>query len=330
MAEDVLTGRIDTSAFADNTAPVLMTKIRQIAGQLDRRDTRQVAREHLESRLGTELISALGFKARTFKRVAGHWVPEGALRNPVQNIASIWGLFGGWEEFLIEVKARKTDPNRYDTSAAIQPKRVRPAGDNKYERWHRKIKHLDGIELMRYREHCRSVVLAAKKVNPDFRRSEIRNLPDGQEITFFATHYDQQWLDRNLPSQRGRSDLAKVIERKHALDLKKKGLVLQRYEDTIRDNPERVITRAFLLSETGNESRYKRGQGTPELESTLDRCADTYDSWRKRQIETVMSMARKVDKKSKWGVQETYEALSRKAFSERINRAKTWIKASRG
>lgn len=330
MAEDVLVGRINTSALASNTGPVLRARAGRIAQKLDRRDSRQVAQEYLESRLGTELISALGFKARTLKRATGHWLPGEALRNPIQNIASIWGLFGGWPDFLSEVKARKANPERYDASTRIPPKRIRPARDNKYERWRRKIKRFDSAELKHYRENCRFAILAEKKCNPGFKRSEIRNLRGGQEIAFFVTHYDQQWLDKNLPSQLGRHDLPKVIERKRATDLKKKNLVLQRYEDTIRETPQRFITRTFLLSETGNETRYKRSMGTSELESALDRCADTHDSWRERQIATVTSLARKVDKESRWAVAETFDGLTRKAFSERINRARAWIEESRG
>ncbi|MGT2458976.1 hypothetical protein ACU4GI_39975 [Cupriavidus basilensis] len=326
MAEDVMVGRIDTSALADNTGPVLGAKVRFIAQKLDRRDYRQVARGRLESRLGTEFTSAIGFKTLTFERATGHHLTsEGPLRSPIQNIASVWSLFGGWPNFLSEVEARKANPERYDANTWTPPKRIRARPDNKYERWRRQFEQLDAVELKRYRKDCRAAILAAKALNAGFMRGDIRYLPDGQKLTFFATHYDQQWLDRHLPNQQGRPTLLKVIERKHIQDVKKRNDVLQRYEDTIRDNPERFISRAFLLSETGNESAYKRGTGTPELESTLDQCVDTFDSWSKRQIELVTSMARTVGKKSKWAARTTFEGLSERNFSTKLSRAKAWI-----
>lgn len=330
MAEDVLEGRIDTSALADNTGPVLRAQVRRIAQMLDSRNYCQVARERLELRLGTELTSALGFTALTFKRATGHTTTAGPLRNPIQNIASIWSLFGGWSDFLSEVIARKANPERYDASTRKPPKRVRVLPDNKFERWRRHFKKMDVIELKHFRETCRSTILAAKTLNPGFMRSEIRNVPDGQKLTFFATHYDQRWLDRNLPSQARKQSLPKVIDRKHRQDMKRRELVRQRYADTIRDNPERRITRAFLLSETGNESAYKRGTGTPELESALDQCVDTYDSWIERRIQFVTLLARQVDEESKWAARETFEGLSKDRLSRRLSEAKAWIDENKG
>jgi len=330
MADDVLKGRINTLSLAENTGPVLRAKIRCIAQKLDRRDYCQLAREHLESRLGTELSSSLGFKALTFERATGHTATEKPVRNPIQNIASIWSLFGGWPDFLSEVKSRKVDPERYDASTRIPPKRIRARPDNKYERWHSQFKQFDAIELKRYREDCRSTILAARALNPQFIRSEICNFPNGQKLAFFVTYYDQRWLDHNFPSQQRRTASPKMITRKHSQDIEKRRLVSQRYEDTIRINPERFITRAFLLSETGNESAYKRGTGTSELESTLDRCADTSDTWRKRQIEFVMSLAREVDAESKWATSKTFEGLSKDTLYRRLRKAKAWIEKNKG
>jgi len=329
MAQDVLDGRIDTSALADNTGPVLRLRVRRIAQALDRRDYHQVAQEHLEFRLGTELPPLLGFATYTFIRVTGHTTSDGPLSNPVQNIAAIWSLFGGWHDFLNEVNARKANPEHYDVSAHTPPKRVRLKPNNRIERWERELEELDAIELGRYREHCRSAILAAKAVTPSFTRNKIRSLLGGQKLAFFATHYDQHWLDENLPKQTGKPALPMLIARKQREETRKRELVRQRYEDTIRHYPERRITRAFLLSETGGESAYKRGMGSSELESTLDQCADDFNTWSKRQIGLVTSLAREVDEKSKWASSDTYKGLSERAFSDHLYRAKAWIEKNR-
>jgi len=223
------------------------------------------------------------------------------------------------------VKARRANPERYDAHTNTPPKRIRPQSDYKYERWQRQFEQMSAVDLSRYRKDCRSAILAAKRLDVSYTRSDIRYLLDGQKLSFFATHYDRKWLDRYLPSQHGRPGSPKAIERKRTLDEKKRNLVLQRYANTVRDNPERFISRAFLLSETGNESAYKRGTGTPELESTLDQCVDTFDSWSGRQIELVTSMARTVGKQSKWAVRKTFEGLSQRNFSTKLSRAKAWI-----
>jgi hypothetical protein len=329
MAEDILKGCIDTSAFADNTGPVLRAKVRRVAQALDRRDYHHVAREHLEFRLGTELTPLLGFATHTFVRATGHPTSEGPLSNPVQNIAAIWSLFGGWHNFLDEVNARKVNPKRYDLESQTPPKRVRLNPDNKFERWRRQFEQFGAIEMKRYRQHCRSAILAEKALLPTFTRNRIRDLPDGQKLAFFATHYDQQWLDKNLPAQTGKPALPSVVAREQRREARKRELVLRRYEDTIRHDPGRRITRAFLLSETGGESAYKRGMGTPELELLLDQCADDFETWSKRQIELVTSLARKVDEKSKWAASETYQGFSGNAFSDRLRRAKTWMEKNR-
>jgi hypothetical protein len=325
MAQDILEGRVDTSAFAVNAGPVLRAKVRRIAQALDRRDYHHVAREHLEFRLGTELTPLLGFANHTFIRVTGHRTSEGPLSNPVQNIAAIWSLFGGWQDFLDEVNARKVNQKRYDLEARTPPKRVRLNPDNKLERWRRHFELFGVVEMKRFRENCRLAILAEKALSPTFTRDKIRHLPDGQKLTYFATHYDQQWLDKNLPSQSRKRGLPSVVARKQIREARKREMVLRRYEDTVRHDPERRITRAFLLSETGGESAYKRGMGSPELESLLDRCADDFETWSKRQVELVTSLARKVDEKSKWAASETYEGFSGNAFSDRLRRAKTWI-----
>ncbi|CAD6538815.1 hypothetical protein LMG28140_03300 [Paraburkholderia metrosideri] len=326
MAEDVLMGRIDTSTLSENTGPVLRAKVRRIAEILERRDYQQVAREHLEGRLGNQLALALGFKALTFERATGHHRESaGPLRNPIQNIASVWALFGGWTDFFIEVKRRRTNPRRYDATATTPPKRIRPRRDSKHERWQRQFDLMNVAELSRYRRKCRSEISGAMRLNPSYKRSDIRYLADGQRLTFFATRYDARWLDKNLPSQAGKPSLPKVIERKRAQDEMKRKLVRERYAVALRENPERLISRAFLLSETGNESAYKLGTGTPELEAVLDQCVDTHDSWRERQIKLITDRARTVGKKSKWAERTNFEGCHPRQFSDRLRRAKAWI-----
>ncbi|RKE25182.1 TniQ protein [Paraburkholderia sp. BL23I1N1] len=329
MAQEVLEGHIDTSALAENTGPILRRKIRHIAHTSDRRDYHQVAQENLEWRLGAELTPLLGFAGHTFVRVTGHEASDGPLINPVQNIAAIWSLFGGWHDFLNEVNAREVSPKEYDAQARIPPKYVRRTPDKKIERWRRNFEQLDAVEMEHYREQCRSAILAGKTLTPTFTRNSIIDLPDGQKLAFFAFHYDRNWFDENLPSQSRKSALPKVVARKQTLEAKKMELVRQRYEDTIRHDPRRRISRAFLLSETGSESAYKRGTGTPELESLLDQCADKYETWRDRQIELHTSLAKKVDKDSKWATRKTYEGRSKNAFSKRICRAREWIEKNK-
>lgn len=326
MAEDVLKGRIDTSALHENTGPVLGAKVSRIAETLARRDYRQLAREHLEGRLGNQLASALGFTSHTFERATGHHLKTyGPLTNPIQNVASVWALFGGWDDFLIEVKRRRANPGRYDATATTPQKRTRARRDFAYERLKRQFALMNVGELSRFRKSCRSKILAAKQLSLSFKRSEIPKLPDGSRLAFFATNYDARWLDKNLPSLPGGVSPSKQIERKRLRDEVKRKLVLERCAVTLRDNPERFISRAFLLSETGSESGYTLGTGTPELESTLDQCADTHDSWSKRQIKMLAARARMVGKESKWTERKTYEVSSPTQVTKQLNRAKAWI-----
>ncbi|MEX3984060.1 TniQ family protein [Paraburkholderia sp. EG287A] len=324
MAQDVLDGHVDTAALAKNTGPVLRRKIRHIAQTLDRRDYHQLAHEYLNYRLGAELPPLLGFEAHTFIRVTGHPTAEGPLTNPVQNIAGIWSLFDGWQAFLNEVKSREVAPKRYDAMGFAPPKRVRKTPDNKIERWKRSFEQFSAAEMKRFRTYCRSTILSEKARNSHFTRSAIRNLADGQKLTFFATHFDQRWLDKHLPKQRG-----KFVPSKAMLDVTKRQAVQKRYEETIRNEPGRYLTRAYLLSETSGESIYKSGMGSPELEALLDQLVDEFDTWSERQVNFVTSLAKKIDKSSRWATREAYESRSRNAFSKRISEARQWIKKSK-
>lgn len=324
MADDVLKERIKTSEFAANTGAVLRAAIHRNASR--RRDYRRLAREYVESRLGTELYSILGFAQTTILRATGIKTVDGPLQHPIQNIAAIWSLFDGWPAFLDEVNTRQADPKSYDESARPLPARIRVRGpDDSFERWTRQFEKMDPDEMERFREHCRSTILAAIASNPQFLRRHIAQLPNGKKLHFFAIRFDLQWFDRALPSQGSTSPSPIRRVRRQIRDLHVSALVLRRQKRTLRENPELFISRSFLLSETGSESSYVRGTRSPDLEMMLDQCADTFESWSRRQIQMVSTRAQEIDEQSKWASPETFEGLRPRYVRRRLIQARTWI-----
>lgn len=330
MADDVLRGRIDTSIFAENTTPVVRAQLqRNIDAGL--RDYSQRAKEYLETRLGPELCSALEFGARTFKRATGMKTSDGPLTNPIQNIATIWSVFDEWPTFLREVQARHGDQAKYDASARPAPIRIRMnvKRDRRAESL-LQIGTMSAVELAAYRARNREEILALISARPSLSRTGLSKYPGGRKLHFFATQFDTPWFDETLPSRRNGFQSPMDRQRVQAVSREAASLVLCRYEQTVRQNPERLITRSFLLSGTANESIYRSLQLQPELEEMLARCVDTFETWSRRQIANVRSSARKFDPQSKWAARETFEGLSPRHLSKRLYRARIWLRKHQG
>lgn len=330
MADDVLRGRIDTSIFAENAAPVIRAQLhRNIDAGL--RDYSRRATEYLEIRLGPELCSALDFSAYTFKRAAGVKTRDGSLTNPIQNIATIWSVFDGWPTFLREVQSRQANHAEYDASARPAPIRIRMNAkrDRRAESL-LQIENMSTVELAAYRARNREQILALISARPSLSRTDLSKSPGGQKLHFFATQFDIPWFDKALPSRQNGFQSPMDRQRVQTASREAASLVLCRYEQTVRQNPERVITRSFLLSGIANESRYRSCRKQPELEAMLTRCVDTCETWSQRQIANVSSSAREIAPLSKWAARETFEGLSRRHLSQRLYRARIWLKKHQG
>ncbi|WP_423382580.1 hypothetical protein [Burkholderia sp. LMG 32019] len=330
MADDVLQGRIDTSIFAENTAPVVRAHLQR---DLDARlsDYSRRANEYLEFRLGPELCSVLGFSAYTFKRAIGMKTCDGPLTNPIQNIATIWSAFDGWPTFLREVQSRQENNAEYDASARPVPVRIRTnARRGRRAKSLIQISNLSAVELESYRKRNREEILAVISAQPGLSRTGLWKYPKGEKLHFFATNFDVQWLDKVLPSRLRGFQSPMDRQRMQTVSREAAALVQCRYEQSIRRNPERFITRSFLLSGTANESTYRSCRKQPELESMLVQCVDTFETWSLRQISNVSSLARKIAPESKWAARETFEGLNRKRLSQRLYRARTWLKKQQG
>ncbi|MFM0132749.1 hypothetical protein [Paraburkholderia sediminicola] len=268
----------------------------------------------------------LGFTETAVRRATGIESADGPLGNPIQNVAAIWSLFEGWPAFLDEVNARLEDPERYDERARPAPARLRNRGhDDKFERWMRRFEQMDSDELERFRTEGRSTILGAIASNPQFLRSHLPMLANGHKLYFFAMRFDTKWFDRALPSCGSTFPSSISRTRKLVRDLKSSALVLRRQKRTLRENPERFITRTFLLSETGSESLYVRGTGAPDLEMMLDQCEDTFESWSRRQIAIITARVQEIDAQSKWAIPETFEGLCPRYVRRRFIQARTWI-----
>ncbi|RQU38319.1 hypothetical protein DF147_23495 [Burkholderia cenocepacia] len=330
MADDVLRGQIDTSIFAENVAPVIRAQLqRNIDAGL--RDYSRRAKEYLEIRLGPDLCSALDFSAYTLKRAIGIKTSDGPLTNPIQNIATIWSVFKGWPTFLREVQARHADHAKYDASTRPAPIRIRMnvKRDRRAESLHQ-IGSMSAAELAAYRARNREQILALISARPSLSRSDLSKSPGGGKLHFFATQFDTPWFDEALPSRRNGFQSPMGRQRVQTASRKATSLVLCRYEQTVRQNPERFITRSFLLTGIANESIYRRRWKQPELEAMLARCIDTFETWSRRQITNVSSSARKFDPHSKWAARETFEGLSPRHLSQRLYRARIWLKKHQG
>lgn len=330
MADDVLRGRIDTSIFAENAAAVVRAQLQRNT-DAGLRDYSRRAKEYLETRLGPDLCSALDFSAYTFKRAAGMKTCDGPLTNPIQNIAAIWSAFDGWPAFLREVQSRQENRTVYDTSATPAPIRIRTNAkrDRRAESL-LQIGNISAVELASHRARNREQILALISARPSLSRTDLWKYPGGRKLHFFATQFDMQWFDEALPSRRNGFQSPMDRQRVHAVSREAASLVLCRYEQTVRQNPERFITRSFLLSGTANESIYRRRRKQPELEAMLARCVDTFETWSRRQIANVSSSARKFDPQSKWAARETFEGLSPRHLSQRLYRARIWLRKHQG
>lgn len=326
MADEVLKGHVDTTGFAEHTGPVIKAALwRQL--QKWHPGHGKLAVSHIRRALGSELCVALELRQRTLTRMSGRQMCRGPLRNPIENIAAIWSYFGGWAQFMQEVRLRKSNPQKYDATGRPQVKRVRSRPDD-YDRARRAamFESMSDYERERFRQVTRRTLLAIRASNLNFKRSDVQRLPCGERYYYFALRHDAAWFDRFFPV-RGAALIDGAVRNTTAEeDSKTARRVLKRYRKTLREKPETFISRAFLLDNTVSEAVGRTKRTPPSrLEAMLEACVDDLDSWTKRQVKNITTAVRRIDKTCRWADAKSFEAPKRRGVRYRLNEAKKWL-----
>jgi hypothetical protein len=284
----------------------------------------------LHESIGQEYLIALGIGQHTLERLAGMARSEGPLRNPVQNIAVVYAIFGGWESMLASI--------RQQSAANEQPLLERTAGHSRRRSGNRhlgndayaeRLNSLPKSKASGMRNNYRQWMRERLLENPNLCRSDLKKLPGGRAALRHFYAVDQEYFDKHLPAQTMKYRRQSVSPSKERI-AKLEAHIYRQRTLSLSTRPEKRITRSYLLNNSPCEGIASPIHNAPVIRRALATSVDTDVSWRRRVTKCLCAKVRALSEVSVYGDEESYRRLNMSAFRMRIYEARKWMKSQGG
>jgi hypothetical protein len=285
-------------------------------------------KEALHQSIGPNGVSLLGIGTSTLKRLVGSSNSSGAIRNPIQNLAAIHAVFGGFDAFsatllACQEKARYTNVDVEVANSNFDKRRKsrRLKGD-KYTAW---VAGLQPAQRTNLKTESRKWLLERMQEHPAIQRSDLWRLPGSYSALRYLMNIDTTWYDNMLPPiDGGRNRVAKELLLIQGI-ARLSAHIQQRYELSIREKPIRRVTKTYLLTNAPCESGSNIVLKSEEIQMALDAYAETPGKRRKRITDMVCEEVRRIFPNHPFGAEKTYINLDERSFARRFYRAKKWL-----
>lgn len=326
MADQILrkTASVNLSSAAITTA---LAHHFRTCGVPGRRPHEQLE-EVLHQSIGPNGVSILGIGTSTMKRLIGSLSSDGPIRNPIQNLAAIYAVFGGFDAFsatllACQEQARCTtaDVEVENISFDKRRKSRRLKGD-KYAAWVAGLQPAQKIDL---KTEARKWLLERMHERPAVQRSDLWRLPGSHSALRYLMNIDTIWYDSMLPPKdRGLNRVAKELLLIQEI-ARLSAYIQQRYELSIRERPTHRVTKTYLLTNAPCESASNLVLQSEEIRMLLDAYVETSGKRRKRVTNMVCDEVRKIFPNHPFGAEKTYINLNNRGFARRFYRVREWL-----
>ena len=307
MADDLQRGKVTPQISSTSVQNAIRAECRI---GLEGRATLDTLAEQLIASVGLDVFENAGIGTETLSRLAGSHRQSNPLRNPIQHLLVIYGVFGGWEGLY---KSLGDASDSLDWSPTESPK-VAHVGDGS------RISHLRGEAYVAYvqslpeceisimRERSRNWLLKQLAANPRLRRADLHS--SSAAVRFLRT-VDADYLNQELPPLKvpmHTCDVETLSQRIRGLESR----IHRRRQSSLAECPYRRLTRSYLL----DDGRFEPSSvlKSPQVVQALKICVDTYQAWRHRAVEELCCKVRMFANLSVYGDEKIYRTLRPKAF----------------
>lgn len=258
--------------------------------------------EALYQAIGPDYRSFLGIGLDTLKRLVGSLGHYGPIRNPIQNLAVIHAVFGGFDNFSDVLRAgQETVGIRFsnpESDKKIPDKRRK----DRYRTKEQYIEWVGGLpweQQANLRLTYRKWLLELLHENPAIYRAELKSQPGSKAALRYLLNVDKAWYDRTLPSRaRKRCYVTQELINVRKIEQLTRH-IQKRYELSLKERPMQRITKAYLLSNVSCETATNLVLTSEGIQMSLAACSETFAEWKKR----VEGNNLKQEKCSRWHTQ---------------------------
>lgn len=323
MADQILRGPTNTEV----SATAVTAALTHFFGGRGR-DARVRLTEAINHSVGLRSVSLLGIGARTIERLLGCLVAYGPIRNPIQNLAAIYAVFGGLGGFaaLSEVGKQPAMNAPVEMEVidikSLKRKNCRRLKGPKYLQW---VAELPGEERATLKIASRRWLLNLIQEHPGIGRSALWRKPGNYSALRYLRHFDSEWFDDLLPvAQRWQQRVTNELTHLDEVE-RLKEYIKQRYELSLRVRPWQRITKTFLLTGAASESSSNLVMESNEIKSILDSYVETPARRLGRLTEMICGEVGRRFPGHQFGNKTTYSCLTDRGCARRINKAKKWL-----
>ncbi|WP_426336777.1 TniQ family protein [Pseudoduganella sp. R-31] len=322
LAEQVLQGTVSTKVSSATVSALLERLFAKPKAKNGRRPY-ALFEELLHETVGAKFATHVGIGTTTLKRMVGALKSGGLIRNPIQYLAAIYAVFGDFDGFEA---ALQTNQETAETDGVIdvglRPKKRRKREPAEYKAW---VKKLTPTQNSSLRMESRTWLLERLHESPALQRSELYDLPGSDGPLRYLRLADKAWFDSILPPLDARR-IRVARERQHVQEVVRlKNHIFERYELSIKTQPMERVTKTYLISHAGCESRGNRALESEEIQTMLEMYSETPAQRRRRVMAMVCQEVRTRAPDHPLGAESTYIDLNDNCFASRLSRAKKWL-----
>lgn len=241
--------------------------------------------EALRQRIGDYLTHRLGIGVVTIDRLGGLANRFGNVRNPIQNLAAVYAVFGGFEGFVVNLQASESKLKslalKKPTNAMVCTGSSREKSELSIENYIAQVDAFSPGEKWRLKIQCREWLLKLMIDNPGIKRSDLSRFPGNKTAIRYLKHIDSNWYDHQLPPRpkkcRIEEELRLIQQIQRLLEH-----IQHRYDQSCNTNPMIRVTKTYLLSNARCESKGSRAIRSEEVQGLLAAYIQAADQRRDR------------------------------------------------
>ncbi|MGF6571587.1 hypothetical protein ABH945_003708 [Paraburkholderia sp. GAS333] len=322
MAEDLLRDAAPKRLTSEN----LSSAIGRQLGTGSLQDLRRRLRDALCSTVGEKAVEMMGVRETTLDRFIGRQANLRPVRNPIQNLAVIRALFGGWQG--LKHAMDEIEP----IEAKERSRRPFVRGEKSAEGLHRRkyVEHYRGLttgEASALRDKHRRWLLNIIGQDPSVRRMDLAKFSGYWPAIRHLLGIDSEWFERTLPDRNALKSGRKSQQMRVAKQVAQVvAHIFERRDLAIKTRPMSRIAKRYLVSAVRGAYRSRGVTSHPDVEKALKDCIDTHESWRARVTRDIVERVRLLRSDGhRWSDESWWNARRKEAFFNNSSKAKRWL-----
>lgn len=271
----------------------------------------------LKDAVGESSLKLYGFQKHTYRRLTQECSLGSLAANPVQNLLVIQKILGGLDNLKLDI-GRLQSLDTSSENKTIKGKRIRGR-----ENYLNSISGWSASQLENTTENYRKRVISKLKLFPGATGSELHRMGLWDEVRHLRA-VDPVWSQQHIGQSQSYKNFLDYMSPERI-----RGLVISihtMYLRLISREPEKRISRSYLLEDTAFRNNMRYVNQIPEIAVILDASVDDDERYFARKAAAIALRVEKARPHTKYSNPKWYtEAAKRTTTAARFKEAYKWL-----